>query len=464
MKDIKFKDKIAQGINDLFYIWKREFQTTFRDQGVLIFFILVPLGYPLLYSFIYDNEVVREVPAVVVDDSHSSLSREYLRKVDATPDVKIVSYCADMEEAKQMLKNRRAYGIIYIPSDFSDNIAKGKQTQVSIYCDMSGLLYYKSMLLANTAVSLNMNKDIKLLTDGVIVTGFAKVGDSTDAFELSPAGKAGIEKGDVITKINGEKITSSANMSDLISGCGEYATLTYIRDGCEYTADVEIKCDSDGEKRIGLWVRDSTAGIGTMTFYQPKTLAGAGLGHAVCDVDTGEILPLGTGQIVPAVITGVKRGERDCPGELCGTLKPSDVKGRITDNCGCGLYAVLEEADIQGQLMPLAFASEVQCGQAYILSTVDSGKPEMYSVEIESVDRNSADNKNMVIKVTDERLTELTGGIVQGMSGSPIVQNGRLVGAVTHVFISDPAHGYGIFAQSMYEHLLSLSETEEQAA
>ena len=166
MKDIKLKDKIAQGINDLFYIWKREFQTTFRDQGVLIFFILVPLGYPLLYSFIYDNEVVREVPAVVVDDSHSSLSREYLRKVDATPDIQIVAYCADMEEAKQMLKNRLAYGIIYIPSDFSDNIAKGKQTQVSIYCDMSGLLYYKSMLLANTAVSLDMNRDIKIARSG----------------------------------------------------------------------------------------------------------------------------------------------------------------------------------------------------------------------------------------------------------------------------------------------------------
>ena len=170
MKDLTLKDKIPQGINDLFYIWKREFQTTFRDQGVLIFFILVPLGYPLLYSFIYDNEVVREVPAVVVDDSHSSLSREYLRKVDATPDIQIVSYCADMEEAKQMLKNRRAYGIIYIPSDFSDNIAKGKQTQVSIYCDMSGLLYYKSMLLANTAVSLDMNRDIKI----------ARSGDTTD--------------------------------------------------------------------------------------------------------------------------------------------------------------------------------------------------------------------------------------------------------------------------------------------
>lgn len=162
MKDLSLKDKISQGINDLFYIWKREFQTTFRDQGVLIFFVLVPLVYPLIYGFIYTNEVVREVPAVVVDDSHSSLSREYLRKVDATADIHIVAYCSDMEEAKLMLKDRLTYGIIYIPSDFSSNIARGKQTQVSLYCDMSGLLYYKSMLLANTAVSLEMNKEIKI--------------------------------------------------------------------------------------------------------------------------------------------------------------------------------------------------------------------------------------------------------------------------------------------------------------
>lgn len=162
MKENSFKNKIAQGIDDLFYIWKREFRTTFRDQGVLIFFVLVPLAYPLLYGFIYTNEVVREVPAVVVDASHSALSREYLRKVDATADIQIVSYCSDMEEAKLMLRDRLAYGIIYIPADFSSNIAQGKQTQVSLYCDMSGLLYYKSMLLANTAVSLDMNRDIKI--------------------------------------------------------------------------------------------------------------------------------------------------------------------------------------------------------------------------------------------------------------------------------------------------------------
>lgn len=162
MKEKSLKNKISQGIEDLFYIWKREFRTTFRDQGVLIFFVLVPLVYPLIYGFIYTNEVVREVPAVVVDASHSSLSREYLRKVDATPDIQIVAYCSNMEEAKLALKDRLAYGIIYIPSDFSSNIARGKQTQVSLYCDMSGLLYYKSMLLANTAVSLDMNRDIKV--------------------------------------------------------------------------------------------------------------------------------------------------------------------------------------------------------------------------------------------------------------------------------------------------------------
>ncbi|WP_418698332.1 ABC transporter permease [Bacteroides sp.] len=162
MKDLTFKQKVVQGIYDLFYIWKQEFRTTFRDQGVLIFFVLVPLVYPLIYSFIYTNETIREVPAVVVDNSRSSLSREYLRKVDASPEVNIVTYCADMEEAKLMLKDRKAYGIIYIPSHFSDDIARGKQTQVSLYCDMSGLLYYKSLLNTNTNVSLDMNADIKM--------------------------------------------------------------------------------------------------------------------------------------------------------------------------------------------------------------------------------------------------------------------------------------------------------------
>lgn len=162
MKQITFKQKVVQGIYDLFYVWKQELRNLFRDQGVLIFFVLVPLTYPLIYSFIYTNETVREVPAVVVDNSRSSLSREYLRKVDASPETSIVAYCADMEEAKLMLKDRKAYGIIYIPAHFSDDIVQGKQTQISIFCDMSGLLYYKALLTANTNVSLAMNAAIKM--------------------------------------------------------------------------------------------------------------------------------------------------------------------------------------------------------------------------------------------------------------------------------------------------------------
>jgi len=166
MKEYTFKEKVKEGILDMLYIWMREFRAVFRDQGVLIFFILVPLAYPLVYAFIYTNEVVRDVPAVVVDNSRTALSREYLRKVDATPDVKIIAYCSDMEEAKLVMKERDAYGLIYIPAEFSSDIARGKQIQVSLYCDMSGLLYYKSLLLANTAVSLDMNKDIKMAVAG----------------------------------------------------------------------------------------------------------------------------------------------------------------------------------------------------------------------------------------------------------------------------------------------------------
>lgn len=166
MKDKNFKDTVSQGITDLFYIWWQELKAVVKDQGVLIFFILVPLGYPLLYTFIYTNETVHEVPAAVVDDSRSSLSREYLRLVDAGADLNIVSHCSDMEEAKTLLKNGKAYGIIYIPESFSRDIAKGIQTHVTLYCDMSGMLYYKAMLTSNTNASLMMNKQIKIERSG----------------------------------------------------------------------------------------------------------------------------------------------------------------------------------------------------------------------------------------------------------------------------------------------------------
>lgn len=160
-KETSLRNIILQGMNSVFYICQKELKAVFKDQGVLIFFLLVPLAYPLLYAFIYTGEVVREVPAAVVDMNKSTLSREFIRKVDATPDVKIQSHCADMEEAKLLLKESKVYGVIYIPERFSSDITKGIQTQVTLYCDMSGMLYYKAILTASTEVSLKMNKAIK---------------------------------------------------------------------------------------------------------------------------------------------------------------------------------------------------------------------------------------------------------------------------------------------------------------
>lgn len=170
MKKETLRDKITQGFNDLFYIWWEELKSVFKDQGVLIFFFLVPLAYPILYAFIYTNETVREVPVAVVDQSHSSLSRKFLRDVDASADLHIVAYCSDLEEAKEIMRQKGAYGTIYIPEHFSDDIVKGIQTQVQIYCDMSGLLYYKALLSTCTDVSLEMNKRIKI----------SRLGNTTD--------------------------------------------------------------------------------------------------------------------------------------------------------------------------------------------------------------------------------------------------------------------------------------------
>ena len=158
----QIKEILKDGFADTFYIWWEEIKNVFKDTGVLIFVIIVPLFYPLVYSFLYSNETVHDVPAAVVDNSHSSLSREFLRKVDATADVAIIAHCSDMKEAELLMKGGKVYGIINMPEDFSDNIARGEQAKVTIYTNMAGLLYYKAMLTSTTNVSLDMNKKIKI--------------------------------------------------------------------------------------------------------------------------------------------------------------------------------------------------------------------------------------------------------------------------------------------------------------
>lgn len=214
----------------------------------------------------------------------------------------------------------------------------------------------------------------------------------------------------------------------------------------------------DGYK-LGLWVRDSSAGIGTMTFYDPTTQVFGGLGHAITDVDTGEILPLGSGEIVSVDIEGAVKGQGGQPGELRGSFHTYDTIGSLEENRETGVFGVLTTPPEGGLLLPVALRQEVHTGPAQIYTTIDGRTPQLFDIEIERVNLTDANpTRNMVIRITDPELLTATGGIVQGQSGSPIVQDGRLVGAVTHVFINDPSRGYGIFAENMIETVWSLAK------
>lgn len=289
---------------------------------------------------------------------------------------------------------------------------------------------------------------IKLLTEGVLVIGLSEVGEGT-----APAALAGISPGDVVLSMNGKSVASKGDVAEAVAGSkGKPMEVVVSHNGNSREVTLEpVFSDASGSWQAGMWVRDSTAGIGTVTFYDPATGAFGGLGHPVCDVDTGELIPMSTGEVAKVTINGVNRGAAGKPGELLGGFVPSASYGTLKSNTQAGLFGQLYAPPSLSAPIPIAARDEIQVGPAEILSTVSGSTPKSYSVSIERLDRKEATGtRNMIIQVTDPELLATTGGIVQGMSGSPIIQNGKLVGAVTHVFVRDPSKGYGIFADSMY--------------
>ncbi len=287
---------------------------------------------------------------------------------------------------------------------------------------------------------------IKMLSDGVMIIGAA---------EGSPAEKAGLREGDVILSVNGEEVCSNEELAEAIresDDCTEPINLVYRRGESCVSVSVRTML-SDGVPKIGAWVRDSAAGIGTLTFVEPETGIFGGLGHAVSDATTGGAVPFGQGEITAAEIFDIVKGEKGNAGELCGAMLPEEL-GELSANTATGVFGKMDKAYCeklsQDGKIPAAFRQEVKTGAATILTTIDGSEPREYSIEIERI--NLADlngSKGMLIKITDAELLEKTGGIVRGMSGSPIIQNGRLAGAVTHVLVSDPTRGYAVFAESM---------------
>lgn len=301
---------------------------------------------------------------------------------------------------------------------------------------------------------------IKLLMDGVMVTELGEI-ETENGEKICPAKNAGIEVGDVIKSADGKNITSNDELQKTISESdGKKIKLIINRQDKDFPVFLKPEYDeSSGSWRGGMWVRDSIAGIGTMTFFNKTTGEFAGLGHPVCDSDTGELVPIYSGEAVPVEITDTKKGSKGIPGELHGQFMYGGSFGILNRNNSCGVYGLLSESAVQSlsvncEQYKMGYRQDVKTGEAEILTTVSGDTPQKYKVEIEKIDYNSAEStKNMVIRITDKELLELTGGIVQGMSGSPIIQNGKLIGAVTHVFVSDPTKGYAIFAENMVEYL-----------
>ncbi|MGN0553075.1 MAG: SpoIVB peptidase [Oscillospiraceae bacterium] len=295
---------------------------------------------------------------------------------------------------------------------------------------------------------------IKLLTDGVIVVEVSSF--ETENGFASPGENSGLKPGDIIKSIDGIEVSSNDDVEDIISSSdGKALKVCAVRSERDFTTWLYPQVSSvDNKYRAGIWVRDSSAGIGTMTFYDPETKQFGGLGHPVCDIDTGELMPLNSGEVVKVSISGVKKGKSGSPGELMGGFISSFSIGTLTDNTSVGLFGTLDDFSGGSEALPLGMSSEIKTGKAYIYTTISGTRPQKYEIAIEKIDRSgSEDSRDMVIRVTDERLLRESGGIVQGMSGSPIIQDGKLVGAVTHVFINNPTKGYAIFADTMYEQM-----------
>lgn len=291
---------------------------------------------------------------------------------------------------------------------------------------------------------------VKFYTDGVLIVGITEIDTNNGIINL--AYDSGLRVKDIIIKVNGTNVSTVEEVTKYIETSeGNELEFTVRRNNEEINIRLQpIYSEIDSGYKAGIWIRDSTAGIGTITFINPANNTFAGLGHAICDIDTGEIMPMLKGQVFDVSISGINKGRPGYPGELKGYFNSEKV-GALIGNTDAGVYGTLLKIPPVpvNEPLPIALKKDVREGEAYIYCTTDSNKIEKYTVQIIKINQNTADLKNFIIKITDPALIEATGGIVQGMSGSPVIQDGKLVGAVTHVLINDPTKGYGIFIETM---------------
>lgn len=336
------------------------------------------------------------------------------------------------------------------------SIPASQNGSYTIHCSLLGVIPFKdvkvttgereNLWVSGEPIGLYME------TQGVLIIDTGEI-VGEDGVSYDPAQNIA-QAGDYIIAFNDQRVSSKRELVEDITCCnGETAVLSVIRHGEEISLSLDPVLGEDGRYKLGIWVRDNIQGIGTLTYVDEQGNFGA-LGHGISDIDTGDMLTLKWGELYNAQILSIVKGTDGNPGELQGVIRydESEKIGTILDNQSMGIYGTLDYGCGQGVRLPVGYKQEMQEGPATILACVD-GEVQEYSIEITAIDMNKKDtNKSFTIKVTDPRLLELTGGIVQGMSGSPVIQNGKLVGAVTHVFVRDAGSGYGIFIENMLQH------------
>ena len=304
---------------------------------------------------------------------------------------------------------------------------------------------YKNMKLIPGGVPFG----VKFNTDGVVVIGFCDIDEMSKS--QNPAYAAGLRPKDIIVAVDGKRISDSGDLVKIIEASGgKKVDIVFRRGESEKSISITpVFSKSENKYKTGIWVRDSGAGIGTVTYIDPETREFGGLGHGICDGESGELIPMSRGIVSDVKISKIKKGVAGAPGEIKGHFG-IEKWGSLIKNTDCGVFGALTTIpDGVGEAIPVGTRDEVKSGEAEIICTLDDGVRCNYKIEITTINKDSTNSKSFVIKIKDEKLIEKTGGIVQGMSGSPIIQNGKLIGAVTHVMINDPCVGYGIFIENM---------------
>lgn len=360
------------------------------------------------------------------------------------------------------------YSNSHIIQTFSNNSEEGIYNTAGMFelnLDLFGTIPVKeidvNVIPRTTVIPSGELIGVKMYTSGVLVVGMSEI-EGKDEKMYKPYLDSGIEEGDMIVEMNSEKITNTDELINVVNESnGNEIEIKYVRSDETITTSITPIKNEQNEYKIGLWVRDAAAGVGTLTFYEPSTGNFAALGHGIVDIDTGGILHIANGELVTSKLVSIKKGIKNEPGEIKGSIDGGQTIGEITKNTNFGVYgSVNNRANLDftnAVEYEVALRSEIKTGEAEVICELEDGQKSTYKIEIQKIyTSNNYDNKSMLIKITDERLLEKTGGIIQGMSGSPIIQDGKFVGAITNVLVSDPTTGYAIFGDLMIKQMRSV--------